>query len=462
MTASTVTASAFGADLLRYRRSASLWLLLLCAPVAARYMISETEGEGVSIAVGGQLPVLTSPVFGIWLGIVVSTLVMPVVFIYLRAGPTRRQPWQLDETSPASRIAIALGRFGADAAIMMGVLIALSLPGLFLAWMKVTGPYQPGHILLLLWVVAGPTLLAVAAIRILFDAVPILRGALGDFLFFMLWMASIIVPSIAAENGSTFANNMASVGGAIRPLMESAPPGSESFAIGTSSLAPGRVELDPWAGIGAQGYLASRAGWVLLSLAIAALAGLVYRPHKSKARTQRFAWLDRLTLRRLLPGAAPSAQRASRAGLGIVSLVLAEMRLIASGPLFPLLAVGAAAIGLADDYRHAGSPAALLLLVFALSSHAGRTEARGLVALTATAPFHPMIRRVAFVIAGTVLSLAIAVPAMMVHGPLHVLELAFLTGAAASLAAIVLAWAARSPFVARITLLIGWYAYLAS
>ena len=86
-----VSRSAYSVDVARFLRSPSLWLLLLAAPIAARYMISETPGKGINMAVGGQLPVLTSPVFGIWLGIVVSLLIMPVAFIYLRAGPTRRE-----------------------------------------------------------------------------------------------------------------------------------------------------------------------------------------------------------------------------------------------------------------------------------------------------------------------------------------------------------------------------------
>ncbi len=459
---SDVVKSAFWADLTRYRRSASLWLLLLSAPVAARYMISETEGEGINIAVGGQLPVLTSPVLGIWLGIVVSLLVMPVVFIYLRAGPTRRQPWQVTEPSAAPRVGIALGRYFADAVIVVGVLIALTLAGLFLGWLKVTGPFQPGIIVALAWLVAAPTLLAVAAFRILFDAIPILRGALGDFVFFMLWMSSIVVPSLLAEEASSFGANLASMGGAIRPLVESAPPGSDSFAIGTSSLQPGRIELDPWAGIAAEGYIASRAAWIGLSVLIAILAGLLYRQHKPKQRREWFGFLERFALSNWLPRRAASATPAPLSATALPALALAEIRLIAADRWFVPLALGTALIAATQDFAKIGSPATLLLMVFALTAHAGRTEARGLIALTKTAAWSPWVRRAAFVVAGTVLTTALALPASVMTASAEPVAIGLITGACASLGAIGLAAMSGSAFVPRIVLLIVWYGYMAS
>ncbi len=46
-----VLRSSFLTSLTRYRRSWGLWLLLLIAPVGARFMISDESGRGVAIAV---------------------------------------------------------------------------------------------------------------------------------------------------------------------------------------------------------------------------------------------------------------------------------------------------------------------------------------------------------------------------------------------------------------------------
>ena len=57
-----IIASSLRTSLLRYSRSWGLWLLLLVAPVGARYMLPRGDGGGGTvIAIGGHLPVMTAP-----------------------------------------------------------------------------------------------------------------------------------------------------------------------------------------------------------------------------------------------------------------------------------------------------------------------------------------------------------------------------------------------------------------
>lgn len=95
-----IARSAMTVRLLRYSRSWGLWLLLLVAPIGARFMIARDDGSGMQVAIGGHLPVMTSATLGFCLGIVVSTLLLPVAFLYLRSNVTRRNPWQV---APHSR-----------------------------------------------------------------------------------------------------------------------------------------------------------------------------------------------------------------------------------------------------------------------------------------------------------------------------------------------------------------------
>src|SRR5262249_30579606 len=158
-----------------------LWLLLLVAPVGARYMLP-IDGTGVIIAIGDHLPVMTSPFLGVSLGIVVSTLLLPIAWVYLRSNTTRRQPWQVEEVTAASRGSIALGRFGADVIVLLAMLCALTLAGWFLGFILI-GPQSLNiaQLSFALWLVAAPALIGLAALRILFDARPLLRSGFGDF-----------------------------------------------------------------------------------------------------------------------------------------------------------------------------------------------------------------------------------------------------------------------------------------
>jgi hypothetical protein len=462
MSTVAIARSSLTTSLRRYRRSWGLWLLLLVAPVGARFMISDEDGKGIAIAIGDHLPVLTSPVLGVWLGIVVTTLLLPIGYIYLRSNTNRRQPWQVEEVTSASRIAILLGRFGADVAVLFAMLAALTVAGWFLGWLMVSGPLNLWAITSALWIVAAPALMGLAAIRIVFDAVPWLRRGIGDFAYFVLWMTSIVLPAAVQGEASTLAVNMYDFPGFIRPLVGGAPAKDRDIGIGGIAVKPGRVDLDVTAGLEAEGYMESRALWAAISVALAALSGLIYRPHAPPKRMKAQGRLARLFAAGPPPIANANAPPAHAVAAPWFKLVIAEGRLIGAGKLFLPLAATAALSGMFGDYRHVGSPATLLLLVFALSAHAGRSEARGLLSLTATAAFAPWTRRAAFMIAGLGWSLAMAVPAALVGASAMPLMLAAVIGLVAVLVSIGLATISGSGFGPRIILLILWYGYFSS
>ena len=133
--------------------------------------------------------------------------------------------------------------------------------------------------------------------------------------------------------------------------------------------------------------------------------------------------------------------------------------LIGSGRVFLLLAIAAAVTSYFADFRQIASPVALLLLVFALTAHAGRSEARHLLALTRVAPFAPMQRRLAFVAAGAAWTLLLAAPALARSFSLETLSYAAGTGAVAAVVASALAAVSGSAFAPRLVLLILWYGY---
>ena len=457
-----VVRSSFGTSITRYARSRGLWLLLLAGPVGARFMVARDDGSGVQIAIGRHLPVMTSAVLGVSLGIVVSTLLLPIGFLYLRSNVTRRQPWQIEEVAPASRVAVALGWFGADVAVLLAMLLSLTLAGWFLGWLIVSGPLDVMQVSWTLWLIAAPAVVGLAAVHRLLDARPVTRGGVGDLAFFILWMTSIAMPAAVQHRPSSLTTNLFDFPGFVRPLTGPVVAAGQDFAIGSSDVLPGRVPLDVMVGIEAPGYIASRLVWAVFAVALTIVAGLLYRPHVQPRRSR---W-GNAAARLLSPGAPPAAlSNAPPAGFASPTrlwLVAGEFRLIGAGRLFKLLAIAAACVGAVGDYRHIGSPAAVLLLVFALVAHAGRSETKGLLALTLTAPLAPWTRRVAFVIAAAAWATLLAVPAAVVRMSPDPIVVTALVGMIAALVAIVLATLSHSAFAARLVLLVLWYVFLSS
>lgn len=455
-----VARSSFTTSLKRYAHSWGLWLLLLIAPVGARFMIANDDGFGMQVAIDRHLPVMTPATIGVTLGVLVSTLLMPAGFLYLRSNVTRSQPWQIEEVTAASRVAIALGRFAADVAILFAVLAMLNLAGLFLGWLVGSGPLDPVALSVALWVVAGPSLMALAAIRALVDALDITRGGLGETAFFVIWLTVVAVPAVLSMLPSSYGANMIDMLGFVRPLAGPAPMRMGAFSIGFTNVLPGRVPLDVMTGIGARGYLAARLSWAVLAIALAALAGRLYRPHRAARRPKRPGKLARMMAGPPPAPATPSPLPAPFAANGFANLVRAEFRLIGEGRAFHVLAIVAAAIGAGADYRQFGSPAALLLLAFALSGHGARSEA--LRKLTRVEALSPALRRIAFVIAGTGWAMLMALPGAVTHLSVQPLLLGLAGGAGAATIAIALAAISRAAFAPRLVLLILWYGYFST
>lgn len=456
MSAAAVVRSSLLTALARYRRSWGIWILLLIAPVGARLFIPRDDGTTVIISVADRLPVMTSAVIGVCLGVVVSTLMLPAAYIYLRANTTRRQPWQVEEVSAASRVAVAFGRYAADVAVLFGSLAALNLAGLFLARLILpSGTVAPLELSFALWVIAGPALMGLAAVRRFFDAVPLLRGPLGDAAYFVIWMTTLAMPSIDKAADASFAANMSDPVGFVRPLIYGSGLPDPSFAIGGVAVKPGRQPIDAMAGLLSPGYLPSRAAWAGIALVVVLVAGLIYRPHRTRNRRSLGERADRSLRLPAPPAADPHAPAAGPAASRLLALAAAEFRLIGAGRIFKLLAALSAAVGLVTD----ATPAILLLLVFALTAHAGRTENAGLRPLAGTAPTSPWLRRAVFVGSGAAWAALLALPHALATADVLSLATTAGLGGAGAATAILLAALSGSAFAPRVVLLIAWYVY---
>lgn len=458
-----VVRSSLTATLARYGRSLGLWILLLVAPVGARFMVAARGAETSLITVEDRAPWLTSPVLGMALGVVIATLLLPVAFIYLRSNVTRRQPWQVEEVSPASRVAIAYGRWLADIVVLAAVLAATTAAGCLLAVLLLPlNEVDPASIILTLWVIAAPPVAMVASVRLLMDARRWTRGPLGEVLFFVFWMASLVMVLAGGQAGG-YAANMTDLPGFMSPISYG-QGGTENFTIGGAEIAPGSapIRLDIMSGVLADGYLAARATWLGIAALLPLLAGLIYVPHVAGKTRKTAGWLKLLEPGKPRP-ADPDAKPA-RAGLApALALVLAEARLMAGSRKGLLAMAVVAVVGLFAPYGAVTGPAAMLVLVFAATAHAGRSEQKGLLALTGTAALSPAARRTAFVLAGAGLALTMAAPAgirgLMAGEPRILLEAA-VVGAATALTAITLGALTRSATAPRLVLLIAWYFYL--
>lgn len=458
--ASRIVRSSFLTSLRRYARSWGLWLLLLLAPIAARLWIG---AGGTAIAINGKAPIMTSDMLGVSLGIVVSTLLLPAAFIYFRASVTRRQPWPIEEVTGGSRVASAVGHFLADVAVVGAALVALTLAGLIIGiTSRVPGGLHPLSIAFGLWVIALPAVMMAAALRRLLDSLPWTRGAMGEVIGLALWITALTVPTSGSDQSRDMGANSLDLAGFVRPLTETLPAAQRDIRIGGGPDADGTIALDVGSGLHAEGYLASRVGWVAMAFAMTVAAGLSYQPHEPRPLPTP----SRLT-RWFRPAPAGPVKLSigppGRASSPYLGLIAAEFRLIGTSRAWRLSALLIALASSVVDYRHVAGPAALLLLIFGMTSHIGRSEQPKLLALTSTMFCSLWERRSAFVLAAVGWVVAMGLPAIglgIARGSGEPLLLALATAGIAGVIAMCLGVATKSAFAPRLVLLIGWYVWL--
>ncbi len=448
-------------DIVRFARSPWVWLLMLAGPICARFWIPG-EGDATSvIVVNDAAPILSASVLGVSLGIVVSVLLLPLGYIFLRAGPTRKQPWQVQDVTAYSRVHMALGHWLADVVLFAVLLLGLSIAGCILAYIMLpVRAVSIPEILFTLWITALPSLGLMAGVRAVFASLRFTRGAWGDFGFFIFWMMGITLGGIlVTENGgSAFVD----YSGAFSPVAANATGNATNIGIGASPVNGKTMALNVLTPMLTAEYIGSRFFWLGMGIVLAAVAGLLYQtpvlrpPRKNRWYTKYINPVPKVLPADMTAAPAPAAR------VPIVSLIFTNAKMILQSRVGIIIAIIIALAGLALPYRTIVSPAALLLLILGATAHSARSEASGIRGLLATQKTTPWLRRASDALTIIILSIAMALPAQLRGGlnETSPILIGLITGIVVASVSIGLGSVTRSEFAGRMLLLIGWYVYI--
>jgi hypothetical protein len=448
-------------DGLRYIRSPWVWALMLAGPIFARVFIPG-KGDATSvIVVNDAAPILTSATLGLSLGVVVSSLLFPLAYIFLRAGPTRKQPWQLADITPASRIKIALGHWLADAGLFAGVLAGLSIAGCILGFVMLpTAVVHPAHIIFTLWVVAFPSLILLAGLRTLFASVRFMRGGWGDFGFFIFWMTGMVAGGILVSDGGQSA--FFDYSGAFAPIVANATGSNFNVGIGASPVSGKTVALDVLGPMLKADYLGARLFWCAVGGLLAALGGALYQSHiLQPLRSPR--WYARYFTPKLNTAPADiSARAAPTANVPLLVKMRSTFDIMLRSKFVIIAVVVIALAGVALPYRTIVSPVAALLLIIVSTAHVARFTPKGMQGIMTTLATPPLMRHLIdfSVIVG--ISIVMGIPAQLMSGLSLSSPLILATSMGVVIASISIGFGiiTRSAFAGRLVLLIIWYIYI--
>ena len=468
--ARTFTSSA-RTDWTRYLRSPALWFVALAAPIAAHYMVPDKEATYAVLSINQMTPRLTASVLGLELGVITATLLTPLAYIFLRAGPTRHRPWQVSDVAPHSRIISTLGRWVSDTAALWILLGCLTLAGIILGIFRLDDKADVFKTIWALWLPAAPSLALIAAIRLFLDARNLTRRWVGDVIFFFLWMMMLMsgmMGSLDPESELMVSRPFLDPFGFTAPIVGSVDEAIHSVSIGGATNTGEFASIEAWRGVTDGQYMASRGFWLLASASLAAFAGLIWAPMKSRStallkKKKGSAQSKSLPISAVPFKAISSIQPKGSSLIGII--ILSEIRLILRSKVWTLLLLAAAISGFFLPFRTVAAPAILLALIFPLSDEAPRWEKKSMGQLLDTTGSSRVQRLGALAIASILIAFAAFVPSLVkigIAGEYHFIKTIAIIVVIVPAVIIGLGALTRNAVAGRLIMLIAWYIFLSS
>ncbi len=441
-------------QLSRHLRSPAIWILALAAPIAARFMLPEQGGDYSIMSINSAYLALDPATIGLQLGVIMAVILTPLAYIFLRAGPTRRQPWQADDLTPARRTAQMLGHWIADTVSLWVLMLVLGLAGVVISLFRLPlSDVRPIVTLLCLCLIAAPALAVIAGLRTIFSTRRGLRGAGGDVLFFFVWLALLLLSSAFFATRS--APPILDVFGFAAPLAGTTTERIESLVIFGPASSGDVLSLDAWSGVMSGDYLFSRLFWLVSVGVLVALFAQIYAPHKFKALRPEIVTTGP-------PSFSKEPVPLASANGSLISLFLSEIQLVLRPRIMiPVLLIVAAA-GVVLPFRGMVGPALALLLTFPFSQQAARWRGMEMSKLSALTPLGSsavFVRLVAMVVLSTALCLPSLVNITASGATDQMLDIVAI-GLGLPLLLTALGYLTRSAVTGRLIALILWYGYL--
>jgi ABC-type transport system involved in multi-copper enzyme maturation permease subunit len=288
-----------------------------------------------------------------WIGmmtVLVTNLFLSVIGFYLVSDCVKRDihtgVGQIIATNPVSRATYLVGKWISNFAVLSVLVLILAVAALVMVLFQSETALDPGALLMPFLAVALPNMALTAALAVFFETVPWLRGALGNVVYFFLWIFSTtamslvgsVLPSFQDPSGySIFSASLTAAANAAFPGMH--------FGGISTGMAPGFTrEVFPWPGLDwTPGIVAGQWAWAVLGLALVLLSAAWFArfdPSREGLRRARgkpkqgheagSVKPGEKAFHIALPSLSPLVSRLAQ-GSPFLGVLLAELRLLLNG-----------------------------------------------------------------------------------------------------------------------------------
>jgi len=327
------------ADFLERTRRYSFLVTL----ASALYLAYAVAAEKVWIVVGnGYRGVYNSAWIGALMAICCSTFLSLVGFYIVKNSVQRdvdTRVGQILAATPMRKDFYTLAKTLSNFAVLGCMVVVLMLaavvmqrlmaePNSFSLW-KLWAPFL---------LMALPTMLITSSLAVLFESLPVLRGGVGNVIYFFLWTTLLALGATGSDDPAGLQLLYRSTREALQAID---PSSQERFNFSLTIGGEHAVRTFPWGGIDWTGrVLLFRAVWIAAAVGIALLASIFFHrfdPARSlfRRRTQKAVATpqEATTTASAMRGAAIhlTPLSGSREGNPFLQLVISELRLMLKG-----------------------------------------------------------------------------------------------------------------------------------
>jgi hypothetical protein len=266
------------ADFLERVRRYSFFLTLLFA-LGLGY---GTATGRVSVSMDGYRGVYTSAWIGALVALVTTCFVTLVGFYVIKGSVDRDRHTgvgQILAATPLSKPSYTLGKFLSNFGVLASMVLLLAVCALVMQLFAAEDPHiDSGALLLPFILIAMPAMALTAAIAVLFEMLPVLRGGVGNILWFFVWVFGGIALPDLSKNPRLDPMGFAVVSSSMMAAARQVIPGyKNNFALDMSTahvqLAKGLV----WQGVEwTRQIVELRFAWFAAAIVIALLAALFF------------------------------------------------------------------------------------------------------------------------------------------------------------------------------------------
>jgi hypothetical protein len=224
------------ADFLERVRRPDIWVVAALGVGMGVLFLPPTNAQTLMVALGPWRGIYNSAWAGVTFGLL-ATLVLPLFAFYVVKNSIRRdrqtRVGQIIATTPVSRPLYLLGKWLSNVAMLSILLLVLSVMALVMQlWRGEVAAVQPIPLLAPLWLMGLPVLALVAAVVLLFEAIPFLAGGVGNLIYFFGWLL--------------FLNNVA-LPGLFRTQVGWITPGADVLGVSRplAALQTAAAQIDP-------------------------------------------------------------------------------------------------------------------------------------------------------------------------------------------------------------------------